>query len=371
MANVMEYKCPRCNGILEFDSQLQKMKCPYCDSIFTVEEIQHKDDVLEQKPKQPVIQKPHARPGQQTAQTQTAQEPQDDMSGMGVYTCNSCGGELVADENTAATHCPFCGNPVMLTGRLSGALRPDLVIPFQKTKEDAKQALRDFTAGKKLLPKLFKSENHIDEVKGVYVPFWLYDAQADAQMRFEGVQTRTWRAGQYQYTERRYFDVERAGSLLFDNVPVDGSAKMPADLMESLEPYDIGLAQPFQTAYLSGYLADKYDVSSDDSAERADERIRKSAQDAIASTVTGYDGLNPLGGDVQIHRAKPKYALYPVWMLTTTYQNKQYRFAMNGQTGKFVGTLPVDKKSLWLYRLLYTGIIGAVVWLVLHFLFGF
>ena len=92
---------------------------------------------------------------------------------------------------------------------------------------------------------------------------------------------------------------------------------------------------------------------------------------AIASTVTGYDGLNPLGGDVQIHRAKPKYALYPVWMLTTTYQNKQYRFAMNGQTGKFVGTLPVDKKSLWLYRLLYTGIIGAVVWLVLHFLFGF
>lgn len=368
MANVMEYKCPRCGGILEFDSKLQKMKCPYCDSIFTVEEMQKKDDVLGQKPP---IQKPGGAAARPAAAQATQQAAQDDMSGMGVYTCNSCGGELVADENTAATHCPFCGNPVMLTGRLSGALKPDLVIPFQKTKEDAKDALREFTAGKKLLPKLFKSENHIDEVKGVYVPFWLYDAQANAQLRFEGVQTRTWTAGGYQYTERRYFDVDRAGSLLFDNVPVDGSAKMPADLMESLEPYDLSQAKPFQTAYLSGYLADKYDVNSDDSAARADERIKRSATDAIASTVSGYDGLTPMGGDVQINRAKPKYALYPVWMLTTTYQNKQYRFAMNGQTGKFVGTLPVDNKAYWLYRLLYTGIIGVVAWAILHFLFGF
>lgn len=366
MANVMEYKCPRCGGILEFDSKLQKMKCPYCDSIFTVEEMQQKDDVLEPKPEQAAFHKPVRPQAHQNAQQQTAQ---DDMSGMGVYTCNSCGGELVADENTSATHCPFCGNPVMLTGRLSGAWKPDLVIPFQKTKEDARQALREFTAGKKLLPKLFKSENHIDEVKGVYVPFWLYDAQADAQLHFEGVQTHTWRAGQYQYTERKYYDVERAGSLLFDNVPVDGSAKMPADLMESLEPYDVSQARPFQTAFLSGYLADKYDVDSDESAARADERIKRSAEDAIGSTVVGYDSLSPMGGNVQINRAKPKYALYPVWMLTTTYQNKQYRFAMNGQTGKFVGTLPVDNKAYWLYRLLYTGVIGAVAWLVLHFLF--
>ena len=354
MANVMEYKCPRCGGILEFDSQLQKMKCPYCDSIFTVEEMQQKDDVLQ--------------PDQQEQPQQA--DADSDLSSMGVYTCKSCGGELVADENTAATHCPFCGNPVMLTGRLSGSWKPDLVIPFQKTKEDAKDALRKFQQGKKLLPKLFKSENHIDEIKGVYVPFWLYDAEANAQMRFEGVQTRTWRAGDYQYTEKQYFDVDRAGSLLFDNVPVDGSAKMPADLMESLEPYDLSQARPFQTAFLSGYLADKYDIGSAESAQRADERIRKSAQDAIAGTVGGYDMLTPLGGDVQINRAEPKYALYPVWLLTTTYQNKQYTFAMNGQTGKFIGTLPVDNGAYWKYRLLYTGVIGVVVWAVLHFLFG-
>ncbi len=351
MANVMEYKCPRCGGILEFDSQLQKMKCPYCDSIFSVEEMQQKDDVLEQQPAAEPVQNP-------------------EMSSMGVYTCKSCGGELVADENTAATHCPFCGNPVMLTGRLSGAWKPDLVIPFQKTKEDAKDQLRRFMQGKKLLPKMFRSENHINEIKGVYVPFWLYDAQANARMSFEGVQTRTWRQGEYQYTERRHFAVDRAGTVDFENVPVDGSAKMEADLMESLEPYDLSQARPFQTAFLSGYLADKYDIGSEESAVRADERIRRSAEEAVSSTVGGYDQLLPMGGDVQINRAQPKYALYPVWLLTTTYQNKQYRFAMNGQTGKFVGTLPVDNKAYWLYRLLYTALIGGGAWLVIHFLFG-
>lgn len=353
MPNVMEYKCPRCNGILEFDSRLQKMRCPYCDSVFTVEEMQGKDAALGQKP-----------PAQQAQQTQ---DPE--LSSMGVYTCNSCGGELVADENTAATHCPFCGNPVMLTGRLSGQWKPDLVIPFRKTKEDAKQALREFTAGKKLLPKLFRSENHIDEVKGVYVPFWLFDAETDTRASFEGIRTRTWRQGEYQYTERKHYDVVREGTIGFDNVPVDGSAKMPADLMESLEPYDTTQAMPFQTAFLSGYLADKYDVGSEESAKRADERIKQSAEDAIRSTVSGYDSINLIGSDVQIDRAKPKYALYPVWMLTTTWQDKQYRFAMNGQTGKFVGTLPVDKGAYWRWFALYTGIIGGITWLITHFLF--
>lgn len=352
MANVMEYKCPRCGGVLEFDSTLQKMRCPYCDSVFEVAEMQAKDEVLDQQPAQQA-------------------PPTDEETSMGVYTCNSCGGELVADDNTVATHCPFCGNPVMLTGRISGDWKPDFVIPFQKTKEDAKDALRRFTAGKKLLPKLFRSENHIDEVKGVYVPFWLYDAQANGSARFEGIQSRTWRQGNYQITERRYYEIDRDGSVLFDNIPVDGSTKMPDDVMESLEPFDFSTAQPFQTAYLSGYLADKYDIGAEESAVRADERIKRSTEDALRSTVSGYDSVNTLGSNVQIGRAKPKYALYPVWLLTTTWEKKQYRFAMNGQTGKFVGTLPVDKGAYWRYRLLYTGILGAVCWLVLHFLLHF
>ena len=108
-----------------------------------------------------------------------AQQPWDDVQ-MGVYTCKSCGGELVCDESTAATACPFCGNPIVLTGRLSGDLKPDYVIPFKLDKKAAEAALRNHMKGKRLLPNLFRSENRISEVKGVYVPFWLFDADAAA-----------------------------------------------------------------------------------------------------------------------------------------------------------------------------------------------
>ena len=350
MASVLEYKCPRCGGVVEFDSTLQQMKCPYCDAVFDVAQMQGKDEVLEQEQPEPT--------------------PDPAFDGMGVYTCKSCGGELVADENTAATHCPFCGNPVMLTGRLSGEWKPDLVLPFQKTKEDAKDALRRFVTGKKLLPKLFQSENHIDEIKGVYVPFWLYDAQATAQASFDCRNQRSWREGDYQVTETRYYDVERCGTLDFENVPVDGSGKMKAEVTEALEPYDFSALKPFQTAYLSGYLADKYDVSSEAGFDRAGERIKHSAAQAIRGTVHGYGSVIERSCDVTVEADRPKYALLPVWMLTTSWNGESYTFAMNGQSGRFVGQLPVDKGAYWRWRLLWWGGMSAVLWLLLHFVFG-
>ena len=99
------------------------------------------------------------------------------------YVCKSCGGEIVGDATTAATACPFCGNPVVMMGQFVGALRPDYVIPFKLDKKAAKAALMKHYGSKRLLPKVFKDQNHIDEVKGVYVPFWLFDTDVDAQVR--------------------------------------------------------------------------------------------------------------------------------------------------------------------------------------------
>ena len=154
MAETIQYKCPCCGGRLEFDSGLQKMKCPYCDTTFDVETLEGYDDALKQDAKDDM-------------HWDAAQQPWDDVQ-MGVYTCKSCGGELVCDENTAATACPFCGNPIVLTGRLSGDLKPDYVIPFKLDKKAAEAALRNHMKGKRLLPNLFRSENRISEVKGVH-----------------------------------------------------------------------------------------------------------------------------------------------------------------------------------------------------------
>lgn len=117
--------------------------------------------------------------------------------------------------------------------------------------------------GKKLLPKIFKKENHIDEIKGVYVPFWLFDADADADIRYKATRVRTWSDSDYDYTETSYYSIGRSGDIGFDRVPVDGSSKMPDDLMESIEPFKFEDAVDFKTAYLAGYLADKYDVTAE------------------------------------------------------------------------------------------------------------
>lgn len=358
MAGLLEYKCPCCGGAIEFDSASQQMKCPYCDTVFDVETLKSYDAELK-KEKHEEVQ--WSRPEGNEWQT-------SETDGMLVYTCTSCGGEIIADQNTAATSCPFCGNPVIMSRQFAGDLRPDYVIPFKLDKAAAKAAFAQHLKGKRLLPKLFKEQNHIEEIKGIYVPFWLFDADVQADLRYRATRIRTWRDSRYNYTETSYFSVTRAGDVQFSRVPVDGSSKMADDLMESLEPFDFSQAVDFQTAYLAGYLADRYDVSANDCVSRANSRIRRSTEEVFSSTVKGFATVVPEGGGVQVQNGTTKYALYPVWLLTTVWKGKPYLFAMNGQTGKLVGDLPVDKGAYWRWfgglAAAFSAAAFAVCWLI-------
>ena len=346
MAVLQEFKCPCCDGAIEFDSTLQKMKCPYCGSEFEMEALQAYDAELNGQPSENMTWDTMAG----------AQWQEGEAEGLRVYTCNTCGGEIVADETTGASECPFCGNPVIMTGQFAGALKPDLVIPFKVDKKAAIAALQNHYKGKRLLPKVFKDENHIKEVKGLYVPVWLFDTDADAFVRYHATRTRSWSDSQYNYTETQHFSVTRGGDIGFENVPVDGSTKMDDTLMESIEPFNIGDAVDFQTAYLSGYLADKYDVDAEASIDRANERIKKSTEESFASTVQGYTSVIPESSSINLQNGRARYALYPVWILNTQWNGQKFTFGINGQTGKIAGDLPMDKNAFrkWMF-----GVAGA------------
>ncbi|MBR5773868.1 MAG: hypothetical protein IKY44_03350 [Clostridia bacterium] len=351
MSVLQDYKCPCCDGAVEFDSSVQKMKCPYCDSEFDVAAMQAEQDEIDNFKQQEMNWDVQAG----------GQWQEGEQEGLRVYTCDSCGGEVVADETTGATECPYCGNPVVMKGHFSGALKPDYVIPFKLDKNAAIEALKKHYMGKRLLPKVFQDQNHIEEVKGVYVPFWLFDTDADANIRYEGTKVRTWSTSRYNYTETRYYSVVRAGSIGFNNVPVDGSTKMADDLMESIEPFDVSQAVPFNGAYLAGYMADKYDVDAQQSIERANDRIKRSTENEFAATAKSeYLSLIPKYTNISLNNGAAKYALYPVWILNTTWNGQKFTFAMNGQTGKLVGDLPMDKGAYrkWLFGL--TAAVGAV-----------
>ena len=346
-SQVTNYQCPACTGPLKFDPQTGKLVCEYCESVYDPKEIEAQYAQKEAEA-QAAKQKADAQYAQAVAQMPEGSPwTEAEANGLKVYNCPSCGAEIICEETTAATSCVYCGNPSVVPGQLGGSLKPDFVIPFQKTREDALSALKKFYQGKPLLPKAFSSAAHLEEIKGLYVPFWLFDGKAEGQAAYNCSNSRSWTQGNYRITETEYFLANRGGTLEFQHIPVDASKNMKDDYMDSIEPYDYGGLKPFSTAYLPGFLADKYDVDAKGCAPRATDRAKASLMDAFASTVTGYMSVGLREGRADFYPRKASYALLPVWMLHTKWQNKDYYFAMNGQTGKLVGDLPYSKGKFW------------------------
>ena len=332
--NVIEYKCPCCNAGLVFGSQTQQLTCEYCDNTFDI------DTVRAYNESQAESQQDAFSWQEEKAQEWSATE----QTSLNAFQCPACGGEILTDDTTAATFCPFCENPSIMPARLSGTLKPDAVLPFQKSKEDAKAAFLRLCKGKPLLPKNFTSQQRLEKITGMYVPFWLYDCSADFDGNYKATRIHHWMDSKYNYTRTEHFLLSRKARASFCGIPMDGSSKMEDAFMESIEPFDYGQVVPFDMAYLSGYLADKYDIASEQGENRIRERVEQSLQDQVQPSLLGYATVLPTNRQIQIQNSKAKYVLLPVWMLNTKFNGKIYTFAMNGQTGKMTGSFPICPK---------------------------
>jgi len=239
---------------------------------------------------------------------------------------------------------------VVMTGQFAGDLRPDLVIPFKYDKKAAIAALQNHCKGKPLLPKVFKDENHIKEVKGVYVPVWLYDTDADADMRYKATRLRHWSDSHYNYTETTHFLVTRAGSVGFENVPVDGSTKMADELMESIEPFDvaggcIAVGFPVLWQFLEDYQRNRIKVLFDPSIDPLGQGIRYHTVQSLKSlTGGGLTGQGLFNGT-----RTQKGLLYA--------QHTDYVFSSIGEELGYIGCAVVVLMELAIVaRCIYVGI---------------
>ena len=346
-----ELECPCCGGTLQFDSHSQDIVCPYCDSHFSVDDLKaYTDDLASDKEEDTAW-------DESTVQAYTNQE----MKGMKIYSCQSCGGEIIVDETTTSTSCPYCGNNLLVSKQLSGDLKPNLVIPFKNDKENVLTSLKSFFKKKPLLPRTFSRDNVVEEVKPLYVPFWLFDADVEGKVRFKGEITKTWSDANYNYKETKYYSLVRGGNIAFDHVPVDGSQKMEDKLMESIEPYNFDEAVDFNAGYLAGYAADRYDVDKDVTFNRATERFRDGTIQAFRSDIRGYENVRAEDSNIQLSNTKTTYALYPVWILNTKWRDKSYRFAVNGQTGKVAGDLPVSPLKFTMFWFIFFVLIAGLI----------
>ncbi len=248
-----------------------------------------------------------------------------------------------------------------MPGRLSGGMKPDALIPFKTQKEDAKTAFLNLCKGKPLLPKTFTSEQQLEKISGIYVPFWLYDCSGEMKRSYKATRVRSWSDSSYNYQKTDHYLLQRNAEAAFVGVPMDGSRKMDDTFMESIEPYDYKDLAEFDTAYLTGFLADKYDVPSEEGTERIRQRVDNAMEEKIQPSLASYTTAIPFSKQLKINHSKARYVLLPVWILNTRYRGKMYTFAMNGQTGKMTGKLPIcpARFAVW-----FAGIAAATSGLV-------
>lgn len=347
---VVEQKCPNCGSAIVFNPETGRAECPNCGTVFDLEsEIRPQKDSIDRKKRD------------------TAMKT---MEPLPVYRCVSCGAEVLAENQTVSLTCPFCNNNIVLTEQISGALKPDGIVPFAFNSKELPDKVKQYYKGKRLLPKDFFTESRMGKVTGIYVPFWVYDCEVSGRVSYTGEQySRSYRIGDYSYTDYDVYDLERSLDIDFKDLPVDASLKMDDALMDSLEPFSMDDLKPFDTLYLSGFVADRFDQSSEEMKKRADKRVLETAADLAEKEATsGYSSTSMKSMDCHTKIRKARYVLLPVYNFKIMYNNHEYEFAVNGQTGKVVGWLPTDEKRK---KRLTFGTFGVVFAALLAVLIGF
>lgn len=334
------YKCPNCGGGLQFDPELQKSKCEYCLSEFTNDELEEATQVIEEKA------------SQKQGDYQSFEQPH--LKG---YICESCGAEVVTEENTSATFCYYCHNPVLLTDRLTGEFKPTKIIPFSYDREKAVESFLSWAKSKRFVPKEFYSDSQLEKITGIYIPYWMANVKADIDYSGIGTNIRVWRTGNKEYTEFSEYSFHRQGEIDVDNIHEVAIRKIDKGLLNSISPYDESKAVNFSMSYLSGFFAEKYDIQKEEVKPDIENRARDYTSTMVKESIGSYNRIRMNKSEMDIAVKEWNYTLLPAWILTYFYNGKTYVYAVNGQNGKSYGELPVDRKKLGLT----SGVAAAVI----------
>ncbi len=315
--------CKNCGGTLVFNPEKNRMFCKMCGAFFNVSDIDIKDREILEKQKAVSAQKIYG-------------SNDSDLMDCNIYTCNHCGGEIVVNDTEVSTYCIYCGNPAVVFSRVAKHRRPEFILPFSVSKQNAIDIMRARLSDAFFVPKEIK-EFKPDAVRGIYIPYWIVNASHhNAAFLVGEVQE-----GKYSHT--RYF--ERAGECDFKNLTVDASKTLSDFITEKLEPFDLTALKPFDENYLAGFYSDMNDLSEQEivnsANRRCDDMFRSEViRDVPASSVRVIDSA-PY---TQLNEDKV-YVMLPAWFITIEYNGSPLTILINGDNGKLVGTFPFDKKK--------------------------
>ncbi len=341
----IEYKCPNCAADLKFDPESQKLSCEFCLSSFNIEELKKLKEAA----------------GEKFLTEAELQDKQDFEEHTSLYHCSSCGAQIMCDEHQTALFCYYCHNPVILSGKMTGEYKPGKIIGFKLTKDRALDTFRNWVKKRSFVPDDFRTQQQLDKLTGLYVPFWVADCDIKADFSAVGKTVRSWTSGSYHYTETKEYSVVRRGTIIAGGIPADGESKIDDALMEAIEPFNYDDLKPFSMTYLTGFFADKYDVDKAQVFPRIKARASQAGKEVVRKSIGSYSSLSVNMEQYTIMKTDWEYMMLPVWFMTYKYNEKIYEFAINGQTGKLAGTPPLDSKKLKMFCMaLGIGITAAL-----------
>lgn len=316
----MQYKCKNCGGNVLFDPDSQKMVCAQCSS----------------------------------------ENSQDIISG-NLESCPNCGAPLEITDKTTSSKCNYCGSYLIFDNHLQNDFLPNLVLPFKISKNKVRDLINENFGKRISVPDNFLNYKSLEKIEGVYVPFYLYDYLSHCTLEAVGIKDRSWRQGDYIVTEHRHYQISRDLDIPFHKVPVDGSKVLDDAKMSLVEPYDYDQLLSFDTQFLSGFFSDQADFEKGDLETLAQEKARDFAKIILNRSVSGYTRIVKNREEIDCANIDSYYALMPMWIYRYSFMEKEYDIFINGQNGKIIGEIPIDKKKVFIYFSLFFIVLALII----------
>jgi hypothetical protein len=329
-----EFPCPGCGASLEFKPGTVSLVCPYCGMVQKIESNETAE--IKEHSFDEALQSKKTLPSKDLKEVR----------------CRTCGAATLITEQSS--RCPFCDSPVVVEDVDEDVIEPEGVLPFQVNRQQARQSFTDWVKSRWFAPSDLVLRARKDGIDGVYLPFWTYDSETTTD--YQGrrgthyYETETVRNAQGKSEERRvqktkWKPVSGTVGVGFDDLLVCASETLPRPLVQRLEPWDLEKIHVFQPSYLSGFLAERYNVGLEKGFEEAKLRMVSRIEDAIREDIGG-DEQEITSMETRHYNIRFKHLLLPLWLSSFRYKEKIYRFIVNARTGESTGERPYSKAKI-------------------------
>lgn len=329
--------CKNCGAEIYWSPDTDSLKCEYCDTEYQPSDFYNENPDTAKASYQAIDD------AMKEAALHMASADDDSVSkDLTAYQCTYCKATLVTAKSTIATTCPYCGKSLTITEKLVGDKLPGKVAPFKVNKENALELFDVYARRSFLTPGNFRQKRIIEKIKGVYIPFWLFNIDNEAQAKLNCSNSIHVKQGNDRVTTISKYAVDITVLADFINLPSDALTHMSDELMDAIEPFDYDDMRDFNSGFLAGFYTEEYDIGQKDNLERVITRVQNATKEQIRKESGTYQVKTIAAYRSRQHNVKATYALLPVWLINIDYLGKKYIYAINGQTGKIAGKLPMS-----------------------------